>query len=85
MPALERSRKLLAGELAHESQRRRQLLILAGIGLPAVQLAALGFALPFLIQGALSVCILIVGIASDIKERSLFFRSEAMPSMPGVE
>jgi hypothetical protein len=53
--------------------------------LPLVQLVAIGFAAPVGGQIVLAIAVMGVGLLSDLVERSLFFRSEAMPSMPGVE
>jgi DMSO reductase anchor subunit len=83
--ALARSVLLLEGDLASQHRLRRGLLLVAGLLLPMVQLVATGFATPVGFQIGLATMVMAVGLLSDLVERSLFFRSEAMPSMPGME
>ena len=84
-PSLKRSIYLLEGALAPSAAQRRKALSAAGLFLPAVHVIALGLGAPTTVLLGISLLILGLGICSDLIERSLFFRSEAMPSMPGVE
>lgn len=81
--ALSRTRTLLAGRLGMIASRRRFSLKLAGFALPALLMVGVILALPAGVVVALAIASLALGIASDALERSLFFRAEAMPAMPG--
>ena len=80
--ALARTRQLLAGPLAAEAGRRRTLLNVAGGALPIAGLLLAAIAPVW--SPVVAMGIVGLGLASDLIERSLFFRAEAMPSMPGA-
>ena len=82
--AMSRTRALLDGELALHWRRRKQLLVVAGLVFPLLQIAAIAITAPLWVRVAFGTSILAMGTVSDLLERRLFFRSEAMPSMPGV-
>lgn len=82
--ALERTRALLDGPLAPLANARRRALNGAGRVLP-VAAFLVAWAFPGSWLGvAIASAILVGVVASDVVERSLFFRAEAMPSMPGA-
>jgi len=81
--ALARTRHLLEGVLRPESRLRRRSLVVSGVVLPAGQISLVLVGASPVIQAGLAACVLLIGLASDLLERSLFFRAEAMPSMPG--
>jgi len=82
--ALDRTRRLLARDLLSVSRGRRRSLVAAGLVLPVMQLGLILSGGSSLLSVGLAVGIVALGIASDVLERSLFFRAEAMPSMPGM-
>ena len=83
--ALARSRALLGGDLASLRTTRIATLIGSGIVVPSIVLV---LALLAPASAGLALVLAIVGLAtaavSEFCERSLFFRAEAMPSMPGA-
>ena len=82
--AFERTRALLAGPLSEQNRLRSQLQWASGFGLPLVELGALLIAPNGLMVVVSSLLIVLSGFAAAFVERSHFFRSEAMPAMPGV-
>lgn len=86
--ALERTRRLLDAALARPARWRRRLLFAAGIVGP-IGLLGTGLFADASVAGqgaaiAIATAIVLAGIASELLERSLFFRAEATPGMPGI-
>lgn len=82
--ALARTRRLLDAALAVPWRLRRRLLVAAGLALPLAVIAAHGLGLGAAIVAPLALGTLATLVAAELFERSLFFRSEAMPGMPGA-
>jgi formate dehydrogenase iron-sulfur subunit len=82
--ALERTRALLSNRLQRDASLRRGLLFVAGCLLPVLQIACLADVAGTSAIAAAAMSSLVIGLAAEFFERSLFFRSEAMLSMPGT-
>ena len=81
--ALARSRRLLSGVLRREARARVTTLAMAGIGGPLLSLVLAVIGVSPWVLGVVASGMLVLGLFSEMIERRLFFRAEAMPAMPG--
>lgn len=82
--ALVRTRRLLAGRLASEARLRRRIGLGFGVVLPVVGLALVSAGGSAIASAGLFGSCFVGCLIGEALERSLFFRSEAMRSMPGA-
>jgi Fe-S-cluster-containing dehydrogenase component/DMSO reductase anchor subunit len=82
--AIRRTRMLLEGALRVDEERRQKLLSISFRLLPVIQLALIAIGASPVLQTLVAGSIFVSSLTGEFLERSLFFRAEAMPSMPGV-
>ena len=82
--ALQRTRILLESSLEAPRRLRRLIAMIAGIALAGIAGGLIAINAPTALSIGVAFFILAGSVFGEILERSLFFRSEAMPAMPRV-